>query len=480
MPLSALFAESEMRTESRQSSRFAGKRVHFIGIGGCGMSGLARMLLDAGAIVTGSDVKPSAATIELARRGATVFLEQTAQNLTPELDLVVRTAAISEMNPEYMAARGLGIPQLKYAQLLGKVMAERHGIAVSGTHGKSTTTSMIAFALLECGADPSFVIGGTVGQLGGSSRSGQGEAFVVEACEFDRSFHNYCPRIAIITNIEADHLDCYSGGLPEIIESFRTFANRVPADGRIIANGQDANVRQALVGFGKWIDWVGLEDEPTQTWSTRLKSIEGGCYRGDVFYKGLRVAELKLGLPGRHNLFNATVAIAACHTCGVSPQAAADAIFRFEGVDRRMSELGMCNGAIVVDDYGHHPTEIQTTLRAMREKYSPNRLIAVFQPHQHSRTRFLMDDFAKSFDDAELVILPDIYASRDTEADKRSVASSQLAQRLLDNGHAAMHMPEFPQVIAHLRREARAGDLIVTMGAGNVCDIGWALVGKRD
>src|SRR5205814_6091783 len=233
---------SEVRMESRPSillpkSRWAGRKIHFIGIGGCGMSGLARMLLDAGAIISGSDLKASPATRELSARGASISDQQSGKLLHADLDLVVRTAAVHENNPEYQAACALGLRQMKYAQLLGEVMAERLGVAVSGTHGKTTTTSMISFALLECGADPSFVIGGTVSQLAGSSRSGAGPAFVVEACEFDRSFHNLWPQVAVITNIEEDHLDCYPGGLAEIVESFRIFARRVPIDGRIIANG---------------------------------------------------------------------------------------------------------------------------------------------------------------------------------------------------------------------------------------------------
>jgi UDP-N-acetylmuramate--alanine ligase len=467
-----------MRTESRQASKFAGKRVHFIGIAGCGMSGLATMLQHAGAIVSGSDPKPNSQVRELIDEGARVSLEQDGRLLSRDIDLVVRTAAIPPTNAEYLAARNLGLKQVKYAELLGRVMAERFGVAISGTHGKTTTTSMTAYALLKCGLDPSFVIGGTVEQLGGSSRSGGGEAFVVEACEFDRSFHNLPPKVAVITNIEADHLDCYPGGLDEIVESFRVFAKRVPADGQIICNGQDAQVRKAVGGLPASIETVGLEDRPTLTWSARVSGIENGCYCGEIYHFEHRVADVALAVPGRHNLFNATAAIAACYACGLEPELAAEALASFKGADRRMSERGRLNGAIILDDYGHHPTEIRTTLRAIKEKYRPQRLICVFQPHQYSRTRYLLDDFGRAFVDADLTILSDIYAARDSEDDRRSVASADLVQRIRKNGQTVEHIAMLEDIVSCLRREAREGDVIVTMGAGNVCDVGRDLVGS--
>ncbi len=231
------------------------------------MSGLARMLLDAGAIVSGSDIKLNAQMRELEQRGAVISIEQNGKMLRTDVDLVVRTAAVHENNLEYQIACAMGLRQMKYAHLLGEVMAERLGVAVSGTHGKTTTTSMISYALLECGADPSFVIGGTVGQLGGSSRSGTGQAFVVEACEFDRSFHSLWPAVAVITNIEEDHLDCYPGGLAEIEQSFRIFAQRAPIDGRIIANGQDDSVRRALEALNVPVEWVGFDDFASLDWA---------------------------------------------------------------------------------------------------------------------------------------------------------------------------------------------------------------------
>ena len=467
------------RTDSHPSgrpadSRFAGKNVHFIGIGGCGMSGLARMLLDAGAIVTGSEPKPNPQTFALTQAGAKISRDQMGELLRGDTDLVVRTAAVPDSNREFIAAKALKLPSIKYAELLGQVMAERLGIAVAGTHGKSTTTAMIAYALVQCGADPSFVVGGTVPQLGGGSRSGGSDVFVAEACEYDRSFHSLRPRVAIFTNIEEDHLDCYKN-IDEIVDSFRAFADLVPADGLILANGQDTRVLQALAGRRQRTELVALEHG--FTWSTIPGELHRGCPTGDVFYKGMKVATFKLSVAGRHNLFNATMAIAACHAAGVDPARAAEALEDFTGVDRRMTEVGTCNNATIVDDYGHHPTEIRATLSAIREKYQPKKLFCVFQPHQHSRTRFLLDDFAESFTAADVTIVPDIYFVRDTEAERHLVSSNDLVDRVNAAGQHAIHLADFSAIVEYLRREIGPGDLVVTMGAGNVWEIGRDLVG---
>jgi UDP-N-acetylmuramate--alanine ligase len=465
---------SELRTESRSASRFAGQRIHFIGIGGSGMSGLARMLLDGGAIVSGSEPKPNSQSIELTQRGVKVSRDQLGELLSKNVDLVVRTAAVPDTNPEFLAARKLGIETIKYAEMLGQVMRERLGIAVAGTHGKSTTSAMIAFALLQCGADPSFVIGGTVPQLGGGSRSGNTNLFVAESCEYDRSFHNLHPKLAVITNIDADHLDCY-GTLDAIVESFRKFAELVPNDGLIITKAADANVQLALSGLMSPVESCGISDG-TATWNAKPTGIRNGCHTGEIFFRGSRVASIQLSVAGEHNLINATMAIAACYAVGIEPQLAANAIGMFTGVDRRMTEVGKFNGAIVVDDYGHHPTEIRATLRALREKYQPNRLICVFQPHQGSRTRLLLDEFAVSFIDATETIVPDIYFVRDSAAEPEQISSAKLVARIEGNGQRARHLPTFKQIVEHLRRDLKTGDVIVTMGAGNVNEIGRELV----
>jgi UDP-N-acetylmuramate--alanine ligase len=377
-------ALSPVAKRTIRESRFTGQRVHFIGIGGCGMSGLARILLDSGAIVTGSDPKSSMVTRELTRLGVKISRDQLGQFITDETDLVVRTAAVKDDNTEFAFARAKQLKHLKYAQLLGEIMQERLGVAIAGTHGKSTTTGMVAYALTECGEDPSWVVGGTIPQLNGGSASGAGKAFVVEACEYDRSFHNLHPTIAIINNIDADHLDCYKD-LDDIIDSFRHFVSLVPPEGLIICNGNDPSVCEAVADARCRVEAVGI-DHPT-TWSVVPTGFVDGCPCGDIAYHGQFVASLQLSVAGMHNLYNATVAVATCNACGVDPQLAADAISKFSGVDRRMTLLGMYRGASVVDDYGHHPTEIKATLKALRDKYQPRKFYCIFQPHQYSRTR---------------------------------------------------------------------------------------------
>jgi UDP-N-acetylmuramate--alanine ligase len=484
-------ALSESRTESRgeihdladstgsrnwPASRFAGKRIHFIGIGGSGMSGLAGMLLDSGAIVSGSEPKPNAQTLALARRGVRISRDQMGELLSREVDLVVRTAAVKDTNAEFKAAGQYNLRSVKYAEMLGQVMAERFGVAIAGTHGKSTTTAMTAYALLQCGADPSFVVGGTVPQLGGGSHSGQGRAFVAEACEFDRSFHNLRPRVAVITNIEADHLDCYKD-IDEIVESFREFARLVPRDGLILINGNDAHAREAVEGMPAPVQTVAI-DAPAD-WSARVTSIDNGCYRGEIYFQNKPVAQLRLALAGVHNFFDAAMAVAASAACGVDSGAAARALADFTGVDRRMSEVGQFHGAIIVDDYGHHPTEIRTTLRAVREKYSPRRLICVFQPHQHSRTRMLLDDFATCFASADHTIIPDIYFVRDSESERQRITAADLVERITRNGQSAEYIPDFARITATLRQDLHPGDVVVTMGAGNIWEIGRDLVAEN-
>ena len=484
-PMSSVVREPRMESRSgaqRQvagvpASRFTGRRVHFIGISGCGMLGLARMLLDNGAIVTGSDPNPNAHALELAERGVKIDRTQLGQHISQGTDLVVRTAAVPDSNLEYKAALKRGIETIKYAELLGQVMAERRGIAVAGTHGKSTTTAMIAYALTQCGADPSFVVGGNVPQLAGGSRSGRSDFFVAEACEYDRSFHHLRPKIAIILNIEEDHLDCYRD-IHQINEAFRKFASLVPDDGVVITNGRDRNAAQVVRDLRARVESVSLT--PGTTWSTCPTGLASGCPTGAVMLDGKPVASLRLAIPASHNLLNATMAIAACAACGISPSDAADAISTFKGVERRMQLIGRFNGATVVDDYGHHPTEIRATLEALRESFAPRRLICVFQPHQHSRTRFLLEDFAASFAAADQTIVPDIYFVRDTESERHLVSSDDLVRKINANGQSALHLPRFEQILAHLRGNVAAGDLVVTMGAGNVWEIGRDLVTQED
>ncbi len=451
----------------------AGMRVHMIGVGGCGMCGAAAVLNRRGARVSGSDRGASAALDRLVDLGVSVYASQSAGNLSPECDLVVHSAAIKSDNPELAAARERGLRVMKYSELLGLLMGEHVGVAIAGTHGKSTTTGMTAFALREAGLDPSFVIGAEVGQLGGGSGVGDGSHFVVEACEFDRSFHNLRPALATILNVEEDHLDCYKD-LEDIIESFRAFARLVPKDGLLVVNGEDRNAMRVVAGLEAPLETFGFEGQVD--WRAEILDCQRGCFTFRVWRKGRALTDVTLAIPGRHHVANALAAMAICYRSGVAPGTVAAALGRFRGVGRRLTERGQVARVTVVDDYAHHPTEIQVTLRAAREYYAPRRMFVVFQPHQHSRTRFLLKDFARSFSSADVVIVPEIYFVRDSESERELIDAKDLVREIHLQGGDARYEPNFAEIVSSLCAEVAGGDLVVTMGAGNVYQIADALV----
>ncbi len=449
-------------------SPFAGKHVHFIGIGGSGMSGLAAMLVNFGAHVSGTDRTPSTVTHRLSEIGAAIKYEESANSIPEDVQIVVHSAAIKPEHPEYVEAKRRGLEILKYAQMLGKVMAVKHGIAIAGTHGKSTTTAMTAHVLLATGRDPSFVVGATSAQLGGSSRAGNGDNFVVEACEYDRSFHNLHPRIGVVLNIEEDHLDYYKD-LDEIIGSFAQFMSQVEPGGLVLTSATDPNCLKAARKAGAKVETYAI-DAPADWQATGIRRYQGKAHF-QVTYKGKKMGRLCLTIAGRHNVGNALVAAAIASNCGVSWDELAGAIESFRGADRRSQLIGQADGVTYVDDYGHHPTEIRATLLALREHYRPERLICVFQPHQHSRTRFLLDDFARSFAHADVVIVPDIYFVRDSEADRKAVNSQMLVDRIKANGREAIYIPDFKSIVEHIISTRQPGDLVVSMGAGPVWEV---------
>jgi UDP-N-acetylmuramate--alanine ligase len=447
----------------------AGQSVHLIGIGGAGMRALAKMLLDSDAVVSGSDMADGATVARLGQAGATIHIGQRAENLPERCDLVVYSAAITESSPELIAARQRGCQVLKYSQMLGALMARRKGLAIAGTHGKSTTTAMVAYALRAAGADPSFIIGAIADQLGGPSGVGKGECFVAEACEFDRSFLNLQPYAAAILNIEEDHLDCYRD-LDAIVEAFRCFAARVRPSGVLIVNGEDRNAVSAAEAAGCEVETFGQTGECT--WRGQVLDEDRGCLRLAITYRAEPfIARLAVPLPGLHNAYNSLAATALLHHADVSAEAIAEHLATFKGTQRRMTEKGTAAGVTVMDDYAHHPTEIQVTLRAIRQHYSPRRLICIFQPHQHSRTRFLLKDFARSFAAADEVIVPDIYFVRDTEREKEYICSEDLVRQIRLHGGSAVYCESFEAISARLRAGLSAGDLVVTMGAGNIWEL---------
>ncbi len=447
---------------------YTGLKVHLIGVGGAGMRALAGMLMDCGASISGSDMASSGATERLQCRGANVIIGQKGENIPPECDLVVYSAAIHEQNPELLAARSRNVEVVKYSQMLGRMMSRRVGIAVAGTHGKSTTTAMVAYVLHEAGADPSFIVGATVDQLGGPSGAGKGKYFVAEACEFDRSFLNMRPHYAAILNIEEDHLDCYKD-LDAIVEAFRAFASQVSPEGVLIVNGDDrcaagvvdsATANTQTFGLGERCTWRGVNI-----------AAQRGRSRMDVMLDGKRFCKLQVPLPGLHNAYNALAATALLHQVGIDREMISGALGRFAGTRRRMTLKAQLDGVAVVDDYAHHPTEIQATLRAIRDYYDPQRLMCVFQPHQHSRTRFLLKDFARSFAAADEVIVPEIYFVRDSDREKDYICSQDLVAQIGLHGGAAVYLKTFDEIVQHLKSSLRPGDLLVTMGAGNIWEV---------
>jgi UDP-N-acetylmuramate--alanine ligase len=457
---------------------YAGKRIHLIGIGGCGMRGLAGVLIQCGARVTGSDRAKSHEISDLISRGAAIEIGQAARNIPDPCDIVVHSAAVKEDNPELVEAHRRGLRIRRYAEMLGDVMALRTGIAIAGTHGKSTTTAMVAYILDRARLDPTYVVGAGVRQLGGSCGVGGGPHFVVEACEFERSFLNYRPHLAAILNIEEDHLDFYKD-LGAIIEAFRAFARNVPHDGRLLANSADRAVAAAIAGAHCTVETFGFDRE--STWSAANVSATRGCYRFTVLRTGREFARIDLeNLPGRHQIGNALVATALATHAGVVPDTIVRSLGEFSGAERRLTHCGRVRGVDIYDDYGHHPTEIQVTLRAVRERHPGRRLWVIFQPHQHSRTRFLMSDFARSFGAADHVIVPDIYFVRDSGNMRDEVSSSDLVERVRANGGDAIYLPDFESIIAHVRENVRDNDLIVTMGAGDIWKVSDELVRRLD
>lgn len=471
---------------------FGGRRVHFIGIGGCGTSGLARMMRSRGAFVTGSDEEASDVTRALAADGIEVEVGPPAASIPSATDLVVFSAAVQESNPQLAAARSAGIECLNYAQALGVAQSGRTAVSIAGTHGKSTTTALLSHLLIEAGLDPSVIVGAHCPQFGGGTRTGseripagalQGEPgiFVAEACEFNRSFHAHRPTLALINNVEEDHLDCY-GSLDEIVKSFRAFAGLLPAaerGGKLLIAHEGAHRRAVASGLACAVHTFGWSPSADFRVEFIPATNEGALHQGDnclVSWRG--------HLIGEHNALNAAAAAILASWLGASWRDIQRGLESFAGIDRRMQKIGECespSGArfTVFDDYGHHPTECERTLAALRSAHEPNRIICVFQPHQHSRTRFLLEQFAQSFGRADVVIVPPIYFVRDSEVERTRICSEDLVQRLRDRGTDAMAIDDFGVITDRIAADARDGDLVVVMGAGPVWKIAHELVRRH-
>src|SRR5580704_12990015 len=447
---------------------FSKQHFHFAGIGGIGMSGIAEVLLNLGYTVSGSDLRLSPTTDRLATLGATIYEGHKAENVAGAKALVV-SSAVEESNPEVQEARRLQIPVIPRGELLAELMRLKYGIAVAGSHGKTTTTSMVATILLHAGMDPTVVVGGKAAAMGGSNaRVGKSEFLVVESDESDGSFLKLSPILAIVTNIDREHLDHYLG-IDEIRAAFTDFVNKVPFYGAAIVCLDDENVQAIL-------------PEIRRRKVTYGKSSQADYQPGDVECEGMhsifrlrsRTADLGLFLvntPGAHNVLNATAAVAVAFELGVTPDVAREGLAKFTGVGRRFEVKGEVNGVRVVDDYGHHPTEILATLAAARTCCSTARLHVLFEPHRYTRTRHLIDEFAKAFNSADRVVLLDIYAA--SERPIEGVTAHALAGRMREFGHRdVLYAGSGETGVKEIIEGVKPGDLIVTLGAGSVSQLG--------
>ena len=442
-----------------------GRRAHLAGIGGVSMSPLAEVLHKMGMVITGSDMHESATVEHLRSLGIPVAIGHRAENIEGA-ELVIRTAAIHDENPEIAAARAKGIPVFERAQAWGSIMrGYKNALCISGTHGKTTTTSMCTHIIMAAQLDPTVMIGGTLPLLGSGYRVGHGDTIILESCEYCNSFLSFFPTVAVILNIEADHLDFFKD-LEDVKHSFRAFADRVPENGLIVANADDANTMHTLEGETRPILTFGLEQGDVHaanlTWHNGLPAFDV-IYRGEVF------THVELQVPGEHNVKNALAAAAASIALAVSPQAVSEGLNAFLGAGRRFEHKGTFHGAEVYDDYAHHPGELQALLSAART-LGYERIICAFQPHTYTRTKALFDEFVQVLRQPDLTILAEIFAAR--EVNDIGISSKDLADQIPGSEYYAT----LPEVTQRLRELAKPGDLILTVGAGDIYTVGEALV----
>ena len=449
--------------------------VYFCGIGGISMSGLAEILLKEGFRVSGSDSAKSEFTEHLSASGARVFYGQRAENITDDIDCAVFTAAIRPDNPEYRACEKKGIPMLTRAELLGQMMQRyKNSIAVSGTHGKTTTTAMLSHILMKAEADPTISIGGVLPLIGGNIRIGGNENFLLEACEYTNSFLSFYPTMEIILNIEADHLDFFKD-LEDIRSSFHRFVGRLPENGTVIISSDIDHYEDILEGFPGKVITVGRENADIAATEISYDSFARPSFIPVI--RGRAMERISLSVSGEHNVYNALAAIAAGLELGIPLKTIAEGLVSCGGAERRFERKGETNGVVIMDDYAHHPQEIEATLRAAlrcpREK-----LWVVFQPHTYSRTKALLEEFAEALSLADRVVLAEIYPARET--DSLGVSSADIAERInrVTPGKAVA-LPSFEKITTYLLEHLSTGDLCITMGAGDVYKIGEMLLGQR-
>jgi UDP-N-acetylmuramate--alanine ligase len=447
---------------------FIGKHIHFIGIGGISMSGLAEILLEKGCQISGSDLLSSGLTRRLQKNGATIYQGHDAQNIK-EVDLVVYTAAIKEDNPEMIESRKRNIPLMDRATLLGQLMETfSFSIGVAGTHGKTTTTSMLSTMINRAGLDPTILVGGELDEIGGNVRTGQSEYFITEACEYMDSFLKFKPFMAMILNIERDHLD-YFKDIQHIYSSFLKFAQLVPKSGYVLGCADDPLVAKLMkevhsqtvsYGIDSPCDWMAFD--------ISYDNLGNSVFRVENNGKDLGYFSLKV--PGKHNIYNALASIAACGIIGISTGVMKESLLHYHGTHRRFELKGKTSNQVtVLDDYAHHPTEVKATITAAHN-YPYNRLWCIYQPHTYTRTKELFKEFTEAFEGVDYLIFADIYAAR--EKDPGDINSRMLAEAIADKGQNSIYLPDFKQIANYIQEHAKPDDLVITMGAGNVYQIG--------
>lgn len=460
-------------------------KVHFIGIGGISMSGLAELLHTMGFQVSGSDSKQSKITKHLESLGITILYGQRSSNITKDLDLVVYTSAVKETNPEYQAVIQAGIPIMDRAELLGQVMLRYpNAIAVSGTHGKTTTTSMISLILLEANMDPTISVGGVLENIGGNMRIGRSGNFVTEACEYTNSFLKFNPTRSIILNVEAEHLDFFKD-LDDIRHSFRVFAERLPEDGLLIINGDIENVDYFTKDLPcQYITYSVNIQNPTSDIAcsnaaahysaANIQFDDFGNGHYDLMENGELLGPIDLNVIGIHNISNSLPAIALARSLNISMEVIRKALASFRGTDRRFQVKGNLSGVTVVDDYAHHPSEVKASLTAA-QNFPHKKIWCVFQPHTYTRTKAFLNEFADSLSLADKIVLCDIYAARET--DPGDISSKDIQDKLIKLGKDAYYFKSFDEIQNFLLMNCTNGDLLITMGAGDVVKIGEDLLG---
>ena len=457
------------------------QKIHFAGIGGIGMSGIAEVLITLGFDVRGSDLAESAVTKRLASLGATVHKGHQASNVD-DAEVVVISSAVGDTNPEVREARARSIPVIRRAEMLGELMRLKYGIAVAGTHGKTTTTSLISDIMRQGGLDPTVVIGGRLRSIGTNASLGMGEYLVAEADESDGSFLRLIPTIAIVTNIDPEHLDHWRGGLPQIVDAFVEFANKVPFYGVAVLCYDHPTVQAALPRIEKRATTYGFS--PHADWqATDVRALEGAM-TFNVTRRGEALGRVHLNMIGKHNVLNALAALAVADEVGVKFEVASQALASFDGVGRRFEIKGRvgdvkgdASDILVVDDYGHHPAEIRATLEAARGSHN-RRLVVVFQPHRYTRTRDLMDEFATAFANAHVLLVADIYAAGESPIE--GVSSWVLSEAIRKSGHPSVeYVGAVERVASHLNDIVAPGDLVLTLGAGNVYQAGEEFLASR-